>query len=129
MGVKIMVIEDDTDIRETIVYALEDARYEVIASEDARVLKFLSLHNPDLILLDNWLSDWKSDANGEQLSKQLKSNPATSHIPVIIVSAVSNIKEIAEAGKADAFLRKPFDLKELLGLVEKFTKQQDKASL
>ena len=129
MGVKIMVIEDDTDIRETIVYALEDASYEVIASEDARVLKFLSVHNPDLILLDNWLSDWKSDANGEQLSKQLKSNPATSHIPVIIVSAVSNIKEIAEAGMADAFLRKPFDLKELLGLVEKFTKQQDKASL
>jgi two-component system phosphate regulon response regulator PhoB len=129
MGVKIMVIEDDTDIRETIVYALEDANYEVISSEDARVLKFLNLHNPDLILLDNWLSDWKSDANGEQLSKQLKSDPATSHIPVIIVSAVSNIKEIAEAGKADAFLRKPFDLKELLGLVEKFTKQQDKASL
>lgn len=126
MGKKIMVIEDDTDIRETMVYALEDAKFEVIASEDARILKSLSHHKPDLILLDNWLSDWKSDANGEQISKQLKSDPATSHIPVIIVSAVSNIKEIAESGMADAFLRKPFDLKELIDIVEKFTKTPGK---
>jgi two-component system phosphate regulon response regulator PhoB len=123
MGKKIMVIEDDTDIRETIVYALEDAHYEVVSSEDARILKLIHHHKPDLILLDNWLSDWKSDANGEQLSKQLKSNPSTSHIPVIIVSAVSNIKDVAEAGLADDFLRKPFDLKELTDMVEKYTKQ------
>ncbi len=117
-----MVIEDDTDIRETIVYALEEEKYIVIASEDARILKLLSHHNPDLILLDNWLSDWKSDANGEQLSKQIKSDPATSHIPIIIVSAVNNIKEIAEAGLADGYLRKPFDLKELIDIVIKFAK-------
>ena len=121
-----MVIEDDTDIRETMVYALEEEKYEVIASEDARILKFLNHHNPDLILLDNWLSDWKSDANGQQISKQLKTDPATKHIPVIIVSAVSNVKQIAEAGLADAYLRKPFDLKDLIGMVEKYTAKQVK---
>jgi two-component system phosphate regulon response regulator PhoB len=124
MGKKIMVIEDDTDIRETIVYALEQDGYHVVASEDARILKLIHHHKPDLILLDNWLSDWKSDANGEQLSKQLKADPLTSHIPVIIVSAVSNIKEISEAGMADGFLRKPFDLTDLTGIVEKFTKDK-----
>jgi len=122
MGIKIMVIEDDTDIRETIVYALQEEKYEVIASEDARILKHLNQHKPNLILLDNWLSDWKSDANGEQISRQLKSDPATSHIPIIIVSAVSNIKEISEAGLADGYLRKPFDLVELVAMVEKFAK-------
>lgn len=122
-----MVIEDDTDIRETIVYALEDANYEVVSSEDARILKLIHHHKPDLILLDNWLSDWKSDANGEQLSKQLKSNPSTSHIPVIIVSAVSNIKDVAEAGLADDFLRKPFDLTELIDMVAKYTEQPSRA--
>jgi DNA-binding response OmpR family regulator len=121
MSKKIMVIEDDRDIRETIVYALEDAKYEVIASEDARILKHLDKHKPDLILLDYWLSEWKSDANGEQLSKQIKTNPATSHIPVILVSAVSNVKEVAEAGMADSYLHKPFDLKELFKVIEKFT--------
>ena len=113
-----MVIEDDTDIRETIVYALEDANYEVVSSEDARILKLIHHHKPDLILLDNWLSDWKSDANGQQLSKELKSDPATSHIPVIIISAVSNIKEIAEAALANDYLRKPFDLTELITMVK-----------
>ncbi|MDB5133550.1 MAG: hypothetical protein JWP37_153 [Mucilaginibacter sp.] len=122
MGKKIMVIEDDTDIRETMVYALEEAGYEVIASEDARILKHLNSHKPDLILLDNWLSDWKSDANGEQLSKQLKTDPQTSHIPIIIVSAISNVKEVAEAGLADNYLRKPFDLKDLIQMAEKYTK-------
>lgn len=124
MGKKIMVIEDDTDIRETMVFALEEEGYEVIASEDARILKKLGEHKPDLILLDNWLSDWKSDATGQQLSAQIKSNPLTSHIPVIIVSAVSNIKNIAADGLADDFLRKPFDLKELIGMVEKFTSKK-----
>ena len=122
MGKIIMVIEDDTDIRETMVYALEDAGYEVIASEGARILKHLDRHKPDMILLDNWLSDWKSDANGGQLSKEIKSDPATKHIPVIIVSAVSNVKEIAEHGLADGYLKKPFDLKDLIGIVERFTK-------
>ena len=122
----IMVIEDDTDIRETITYALKEEGYQVIASEDARILKNLLHHKPDLILLDNWLSDWKSDANGQQISRQLKTDPANMHIPVIIVSAVSNVQEIAEAGLADDYLRKPFDLKELLGMVEKYTAKQVK---
>jgi len=97
---------------------LEEENYEVISSEDSKILKSLDIYNPDLILLDNWLTDWKSDANGQQLSKDLKSNPATSHIPVIIISAVSNIKEIAEAGQANGYLRKPFDLAELVEIVK-----------
>jgi len=116
---KILVIEDDKDIRDTIVYILEEEHYDIIASEDSKILKSIDKHKPDLVLLDNWLTDWKSDANGQQLSKELKTNPATQHIPVIIISAVSNIKEIAEAGMADGYLRKPFDLGELVEIVKK----------
>ena len=58
----------------------------------------------------------------EHASKGLKSNPATSHIPVIIISAVRDIKEIAEAGLADGYLKKPFDLNELLAIVQKHLK-------
>jgi two-component system phosphate regulon response regulator PhoB len=115
---KILVIEDDKDIRDTIVYILQEEKYEVIASENSKILKSINDYKPDLVLLDNWLTDWKSDANGQQLSKELKSDPATSHIPVIIISAVSNIKEIAEAGLADGYLRKPFDLQELIQIVK-----------
>jgi two-component system phosphate regulon response regulator PhoB len=122
MAKKILVIEDDRDIRETITYALEEHKFEVVSSEDAGILRSLDTIKPDLILLDNWLTDWKSDANGQQISKELKTDPKTSHIPIIIVSAVSNIKEIAEAGQADAYLKKPFDLTELIAVVTKFAR-------
>ena len=118
----ILVIEDDKDIRDTVTYALEQEGYNVISSENAKILRFLEQYNPGLILMDNWLTEWKSDANGQQLSKELKSDPKTSHIPVIILSAVSNIKEIAEAGMSDGYLKKPFDLEELFDVVKKYLK-------
>ena len=122
MAKKILVIEDDKDIRDTIVYVLEEQKYEVTSSEDSKILRYIDEIKPDIILLDNWLTEWKSDATGQELSKGLKSNPATSHIPVIILSAVRDIKEIAEAGLADGYLKKPFDLNELLAIVQKYLK-------
>lgn len=119
MAKKILVIEDDKDIRDTIVYVLEEEGYEVTASDNARILKKLLEINPDLILLDNWLTDWKSDASGQEISKGLKSDPTTSHIPVVMISAVNNIEEITKAGSANGYLKKPFDLTELTGIVKK----------
>lgn len=122
MAKKILVIEDDKDIRDSIVYVLEEEGYDVVSSENSRILKSINEIAPDMLLLDNWLTEWKSDANGEQLSREIKSNSATRHIPVVIISAVSNIKEIAEAGLADDYLRKPFDLSALTDIVHKHLK-------
>jgi two-component system phosphate regulon response regulator PhoB len=119
MAKKILVIEDDKDIRDTITYALESEGYEVISSENSKILKSIDRHKPDLIMLDNWLTEWKSDATGQQLSLELKTDPKTSHIPVIIVSAVNNVAEIAKEGLSDGYLKKPFDLEELLAIVKK----------
>ncbi len=116
MGAKILVIDDDKSVRDIIVYILKN--FEVVAFEDSKILKSLDKCKPDLIILDNWLTEWASDANGEQLSRELKLNPATSHIPVILISSVSNVKEIAAAGLADAYLHKPFDKKSLVGTIE-----------
>jgi len=122
MAQKILVIEDDKDIRDAIAFILEEEKFEVVTSGDSKILKSLPTINPNLILMDNWLTEWKSDANGQQLSHELKSNPATSHIPIIMISAVSNIKEIAEAGLADSYMQKPFDMAELVELVKKYIK-------
>ena len=122
MAHKILVIEDDKNIRDTICYILEEENFEVVSSGDSKILKSINTLKPDLILLDNWLTEWKSDATGQQLSKELKTNPATKHIPIIIISAVSNIKEIAEAGLADSYMRKPFDMADLVTTVKKFIK-------
>ena len=123
MAAKILVIEDDKDIRDSIVYILEQENYEVTSSGDSKILKSIGDYMPDLIMMDNWLTEWKSDANGQQLSRELKTNPATSHIPVIIISAVSNIKEIAKEGLADNYLQKPFDMNELISLVKELLDQ------
>ncbi|MBL4676994.1 MAG: response regulator [Mucilaginibacter sp.] len=123
MAKKILVIEDDRDIRESVTYVLESDGYEVTASDNSRILKSLPDIAPDLILLDNWLTDWASDASGQQISKELKSDPKTSHIPIIILSAVNNVAEIAEAGLADAYIKKPFDVDELLAMVKKYTEK------
>ena len=121
MAKKVLVIEDDKDIRDTIVYVLEEQGYDVTSSEDAKILKSLDRIKPDLILLDNWLTEWKSDANGQQISRQLKSDAATKHIPIVMISAVSNIQEIAEAAHADDYLKKPFNLDEIVAIAKKFT--------
>jgi two-component system phosphate regulon response regulator PhoB len=121
MAKKVLVIEDDKDIRDTLAYVLEEQGYDVTSSEDAKILKSLDQIKPDLILLDNWLTEWKSDANGQQISKQLKSNAATQHIPIVMISAVSNIQEIAEDAHADGFLKKPFSLDDIIAVVKKFT--------
>lgn len=122
MAKKILVIEDDKDIRDTIVYVLEEEGYEVVASDNARILKRVNDIAPDVILLDNWLTDWASDLSGQQLSKALKNDPATKHIPVILISAVNNLKEIAQEGEADDYIKKPFDLTELTELVKRHIK-------
>jgi len=122
MTKKILVIEDDKDIRDTIVYILKEENYDVVDSGDSKILKHIHDHKPDLILMDNWLTEWKSDPTGQQLSKQLKTNASTKHIPVIIISAVSNIKEIAEEGLADSYLMKPFDMADLIAIVKKYIK-------
>jgi len=120
MATKILVIEDEKDIRDTITYALEEYKYDVVSSEDASILKSLDDIKPDLIMLDNWLTEWTSDANGQQISRELKNDPKTAHIPIILISAMSNVKELATAGQADAYLQKPFDLTDLVDIVNRF---------
>lgn len=122
MAKKILVVEDDKDIRESIAFILEEQGYEVTTSENSKILKSLDTLLPDMILLDNWLTEWKSDANGQQLSKGLKTDPATSHIPVIIISAVSDVERIAKEGLADDYLQKPFGMDDLTDMVKKHLK-------
>jgi CheY-like chemotaxis protein len=73
---------------------------------------------PALILLDNRLPD----TNGEQVLRQLAATPATTAIPVIILSGDSDpvtVSELLAAGAAD-FLAKPFDIHQLLAIIGRY---------
>ncbi len=103
----IQIVEDDADIRFIVEYILEDASYTVETFENAKeFLNRARRENVDLIILDVMLPD----GNGIELSKDLKSHASTSKIPVIIMSAHANIDQVFQEGKADGFIKKPFDL-------------------
>lgn len=112
---KILIADDVVAIVDAIKIILEDSNYEVISTTDGSQVSKLIKQNPDLILLDIWMSGM----DGGEICKKLKKDPKTKHIPVIIISANKDTKKIAENVGADDFIAKPFDLTELLDKVGK----------
>ncbi|MEJ7692411.1 response regulator [Daejeonella sp.] len=116
MKKKIVVIEDNHDILELLGFILENEDYEVLASLDAEPIKSLEEINPHLILLDENLGADK----GHRLCLEIKANPGTSHLPVILISAVKDLAEIAKKCNADNYIAKPFLIEDLLNLVKQY---------
>jgi CheY-like chemotaxis protein len=115
MGHHILVVDDDEGIVEVIQIVLEGEGYLVRTATNGDGLHDLTNNLPDLILLDVLLSG----DDGRDICKSLKSNAATKHIPVIMLSAHSDASKVADAGGADDFLEKPFDVDNLIDIVAK----------
>ena len=114
---RILLIEDDEAVRNVIVDALTD--YTVIAKEDtSNIFQLIEEHKPDLVLMDYILPN----INGGELCHQIKVNPQTSHLPVIIISGYPQILYSLGSYGCDAILEKPFDLSKLLETVAQFDK-------
>ena len=113
---KILVIEDNLDITDLLDYILKDDGHEVIHSLDGAVLNSLDTIRPDLVLMDEILSNTR----GSLLCRKLKSDDATRNIPVILISAIPQIKTIAAECGADAYVEKPFDIDTLIEVVKRF---------
>jgi CheY-like chemotaxis protein len=82
-------------------------------------------HHPDLVLLDLHLPDMP----GQEVLGRLHADPRTADIPVVILSAdarPSLIRQLLEQG-ARAFLTKPLDVRELLGLLDTFAEERERA--
>lgn len=108
---KILVIDDDIDILSVMEILLSMKGFEVaVTSKGENALPKIESFRPDLILLDVLISGH----DGRVICKQLKSNAATSHIPVIMFSAHPGAAStIADYG-ADDFIAKPFDVNNLM---------------
>jgi DNA-binding NtrC family response regulator len=116
MNFKILVIDDEPILRESLQVALNTAGYEVMTSRTGEEgLELFARENPDLVLLDHWLPGINGDA---VLGKIKEGNPET---PVIIMTAQGSIELAVNLMKMGAFdfLVKPFDLEQLETLVQK----------
>ena len=115
MDKKILVVDDDEGIVEVVQIVLEGEGYQVQTSLNGDCLTDFSADLPDLILLDVLLLD----EDGREISKRMKSDQRTAHIPIIMLSAHSDMNKVAHMGGADDFLEKPFDVDALIAIVKK----------
>lgn len=116
MKKKILITDDDEGIQDIFKIIFERAGYDVeILAEPLPILKN-NFASPDLFLLDRQLSGY----DGLSICRFLKNQSSTKDIPVIIVSATPGIDKLANEAGADDFIEKPFQMKDLLSLVEKW---------
>lgn len=111
----VMIVEDDMDILETIHFVLKDMGYRVIAFARGReALSNVVRLQPDAVILDVCLPD----AKGDEIAQKIKSNKNTRRIPVILISALENLRHITHRTHADAYINKPFGIDDLLAKVD-----------
>lgn len=115
---KILVVDDDQDIREIIMMVLESEGFSVSGLDNGNaVLVTVKETRPDVVMLDVQLGD----RDGRDICLELKQQPEKQAIPVIIVSANHGWHTLHEKQcPADDFLDKPFDLTELVEHVKRF---------
>lgn len=113
---RVMVIDDDRDIRFVIRMNLEAEGYDVIECEDGfSALEAVQTERPDMIVCDIMMPG----LDGYGVLEELRSRSETAEIPIVFLSAKGTDTEIWtgwQAG-ADYYLTKPFDPEELLAFV------------
>ena len=113
---RILVADDDPAIVESVKMLLEDEGYDVETTVNGGTVTDARVELPDVILLDIWMSG----QDGRTICQTLKSGASTKDIPVIMISANRDARELARAAGADDFIAKPFDADFLLEKIAKF---------
>lgn len=119
MTKRILVVEDDTSIRELLVELLESEGYAVASAINGlEGLKYLQTEiNPDLILIDLMMPIM----DGYTFRTEQLKNPLWSKIPTVVMSAEANAKEKMKNFSITAFLSKPVELDTILKTVALFS--------
>ena len=116
MPVKVLVIDDEVDIVALVRYHLEKAGMQCLEGVDgATALRLIREHRPDLLLLDLMLPG----LDGLEICRQLRRDPATAHLPIIMLTAkAEEVDRVVglEVG-ADDYVVKPFSPRELIARV------------
>lgn len=124
----ILIVDDDPFISQIIQEALASVGFRVEkASDGQEALKRVFQGLPDLIIMDYMMPF----IDGPEVCRQLQANQKTRHIPVIMVTAVADVKEkvhMLEIGAED-YLVKPFDLDELVARVKAVLRRVEKRNV
>jgi CheY-like chemotaxis protein len=119
----ILIIENDESVLEVLQEIFENEGYETRCYGQVEdIFTLVNDYKPDLVLLDYILPG----INGGELCAQLKKDPETSHIPVVICSAYPQVMLSLGSYGCNAFIPKPFGLSDLVTQIEDCIKNPDK---
>ena len=114
---KILIVEDEDDIREITRHILEKNGYEVIeAANGEEGLKAYAASAPDLVLLDVHLPDML----GFEICRKIRAEGPRAETPIILCTVRSEVSPVAEglAAGATDYILKPFEVEDLLNRIE-----------
>jgi CheY-like chemotaxis protein len=116
----ILYVEDERATFDLVSQALKPLGYHVVrATSGQQGLTMIKKQKPDLLLLDLMMPD----INGWDIYRSVKTDEALANIPVIVITALSTDQErtvIADLPQADGYIVKPFDVEQVVRLVQKF---------
>ncbi|MFT4222216.1 two-component regulator propeller domain-containing protein [Dysgonomonas sp.] len=113
----VMIIDDETEIREFLYEILKDKYPNIMLATDGRdALQQMKTKRPNLIICDVMMPNM----NGIEVLNELKSNMLTNHLPVIFLTAKSSIEDqiLATQNGADVYIRKPFHPDHIVAAVD-----------
>src|SRR4030042_1291461 len=116
MARKILVVDDDPDIRDILKLTLSEENYEILEAKDGEeALKIINTKPLDLVLLDYKIP--KMD--GRQVCRLIKKDLLLRHLPIIMVTGKGDINDKVDGidAGADDYVVKPFEPKELLARI------------
>jgi len=115
---KLLIIDDDKDLLKVLNALLVNKGYEIkTLSDGAKATAVVPDFRPDLIVLDVHLVN----IDGRDICYQLKHNTDTKDIPILMISADTDIKEIINKCPANDFIGKPLNLASLYDKIESMT--------
>jgi two-component system phosphate regulon response regulator PhoB len=113
MKKRVLIIENDQDIRHIVEYILQEQGFETLSVPEPENLSELIDFQSDLILLDEFINSQP----GHRLCRKIKNIPSLAVTPVIILSTANDIELIVKECEANDHIRKPFDVAELVDKV------------
>ena len=115
---KVMIIDDDVDITASIQIVLEMEGFATqSAHKSEEIFEKVKTFRPNVILLDYLLSG----KDGKEICIELKRSPEYQKIPVIMMSAHPQAKQLIIGCGAEEFMQKPFDIEDLIARVSQYT--------